>query len=78
MLPKLIEFDWRLDVKMSQNLSTGESDSLKSAGQQACILQLKVIFFYYLLTLNIIQNFEFLKSIRLFFTLLFIFHIFYL
>jgi hypothetical protein len=45
MLPKLIDFDWRVDVKMSQNLSTGETDSSKSGGQQACILQLKVNFF---------------------------------
>ncbi|CAF1036134.1 unnamed protein product [Brachionus calyciflorus] len=37
MVPKLLDFDWRIDIKMDSNLS----DSGSKSGQQACILHLK-------------------------------------
>ncbi len=40
MMPKLIDFDWRVDIKMASNLSS--TDSTAKSGQQTCILQLKV------------------------------------
>ena len=39
MMPKLLDFDWRVDIKMDSNLS--DSTGSKS-GQQTCILNLKV------------------------------------
>lgn len=46
ILPKLIDFDWRVDIQMNSNMnmSGGGEDSARS-GQQSCILQLKVSFF---------------------------------
>lgn len=41
MVPKLVDYDWRVDIKTDSNLSNSD-DSAKS-GQQTCILQLKVI-----------------------------------
>ncbi len=41
MVPKLVDYNWRVDIKTNSNLSSSE-DSAKS-GQQTCILQLKVI-----------------------------------
>lgn len=38
MMPKLLDFDWRVDIKMDSNLS----DSGSKSGQQTCILNLKV------------------------------------
>ena len=40
MLPKLVDFNWRVDIKMASNMSGG--DAITKSGQQACILQLKV------------------------------------
>ena len=40
MVPKLVDYDWRVDIKTDSNLS-GSDDTSKS-GQQTCILQLKV------------------------------------
>jgi hypothetical protein len=51
MVPKLVDFDWRVDIKMSSQISN--SDEMNKSGQQTCILQLKVnqifiIFYLYL------------------------------
>lgn len=43
MVPKLIDFDWRVDIKTASNLST--TDTSTKSGQQTCILQLKVLIF---------------------------------
>ena len=40
MMPKLVDFDWRVDIKMASNLSS--TDESAKSGQQTCILQLKV------------------------------------
>ena len=40
ILPKLVDFDWRVDIKMNSNLAMG--DESERSGQQTCILQLKV------------------------------------
>ena len=43
MMPRLVDFDWRVDIKMASNLAT--NDATAKSGQQTCILQLKVTFF---------------------------------
>jgi len=40
MVPRLIDFDWRVDIKTASNLAT--TDASSKSGQQTCILQLKV------------------------------------
>ena len=40
MVPKLIDFDWRVDIKTASNFTSG--DTASKSGQQTCILQLKV------------------------------------
>ena len=44
MVPKLIDFDWRVDIKTASNLAT--SDASSKSGQQTCILQLKVFIIF--------------------------------
>jgi hypothetical protein len=39
MMPRLVDFDWRVDIKMASNLTS--NDSTSKSGQQTCILQLK-------------------------------------
>jgi hypothetical protein len=39
-MPKLVDFDWRVDIKMATNLNA--DDEASKSGQQTCILQLKV------------------------------------
>jgi hypothetical protein len=48
MVPKLVDFDWRVDIKMSSQISN--TDEMSKSGQQTCILQLKVnrLFFLYI------------------------------
>jgi hypothetical protein len=47
MVPKLIDFDWRVDIKTASNFAS--DDAASKSGQQTCLLQLKVsIKFYYL------------------------------
>ena len=41
MVPKLVEFDWRVDIKTASSLATTEVAA--KSGQQTCIIQLKVI-----------------------------------
>jgi hypothetical protein len=40
MMPRLVDFDWRVDIKMASNLTS--NDATSKSGQQTCILQLKV------------------------------------
>jgi hypothetical protein len=47
MVPKLVDFDWRVDIKMSSAISN--NDEINKSGQQTCILQLKVNRFFYFL-----------------------------
>ena len=42
MVPKLIDFDWRVDIKTGSYLAN--TDASNKSGQQTCILQLKVNF----------------------------------
>ncbi len=44
MVPKLVDFDWRVDIKTASNqVGTSLKDSAtQKSGQQTCILQLKV------------------------------------
>jgi hypothetical protein len=41
IMPKLLDFDWRVDIKMASNINSNETN--RTSGQQTCILQLKVI-----------------------------------
>lgn len=50
MVPLLVDFDWRVDIKTASNLAT--TDSSSKSGQQTCILQLKVYFLVLMYCLN--------------------------
>lgn len=44
IVPKLIDFDWRVDIKMQRNMTNNDGNS--KSGQQTCVLQFQVSFKY--------------------------------
>ena len=41
LVPRLIDFDWRVDIKMQRNIGGTDTKS-NTSGQQTCILQFEV------------------------------------